>query len=254
MRIIGTVRTALAAVVCLTALASCSLAGSESPGAGSAKVAGAAPARSDKPGKSGADRRTRNLDRLPDVGAGLRHRVPAEARQVVVVKGEGADSATSTVSLYEKDGATWDRVRAWPGHNGKRGWSTEHREGDRRSPVGVFTLSDAGGVLADPGARLPYTSSSGFTASRSWPRTHWHDFDLVIAIDYNRVKGTPPNDPNRPLGQSRGGYIWLHLDHGSGTSGCVSVSKQAMEYLLRRLDPKQHPVIVMGDRGNLGAK
>ncbi|NBE52085.1 L,D-transpeptidase family protein [Streptomyces sp. YC537] len=250
-------------MVCLSALASCSTAstaGSGSSGDGAAKSTATASSRSgksgpgaDKSGRSGADHGTRNLDRLPHVGAEMGGRIPAAARQVVVVEGAGEDSARSTVALYEKHGATWDRARAWPAHNGKRGWSTDHREGDKRSPVGVFTLSDAGGVLADPGSRLPYTRSSAFTASRSWPKTHWHDFDLVIAIDYNRVKGTSPNDPNRPQGQSKGGYIWLHMDHGSGTSGCVSVSRSAMEYLLRRLDPERHPVIVMGDQGHLRA-
>ena len=74
-----------------------------------------------------------------------------------------------------------------------------------------------------------------------------------IAIDYNRVTGTPPNDPTRPRGQKKGGSIWLHMDHGSGTSACVSLPKSAMRHLLRTLDPKQHPVVVMGDRARLGA-
>lgn len=41
------------------------------------------------------------------------------------------------------------------------------------------------------------------------------------------------------------------MDHGSGTSACVPLSKKAMEYLLRTLDPKQHPVAVMGDTAEL---
>ncbi|TGA89414.1 L,D-transpeptidase family protein, partial [Streptomyces sp. MZ04] len=60
-----------------------------------------------------------------------------------------------------------------------------------------------------------------------------------------------PNDPTRPQGQAKGGSIWLHMDHGSGTSGCVSLSKPGMEYLLKNLDPKRHPVVVMGDKSNL---
>jgi L,D-peptidoglycan transpeptidase YkuD (ErfK/YbiS/YcfS/YnhG family) len=189
--------------------------------------------------------------RVPDVGDRLQRRIPADSRQVVAVYGDGRDSGDSTVVLYTKHGTTWDRTRSWPAHNGKKGWTEDHHEGDNRSPVGVYTLSDAGGVLEDPGAKLPYTRSAAFAAPRWWAKTHWHDFDYVIAIDYNRVKGTPPNDPTRPEGQSKGGGIWLHMDHGSGTSACVSVSRQAMEYLLRTLDPKRHPVVVMGDRAEL---
>ncbi len=170
---------------------------------------------------------------------------------MVAVYGDGKDSADSTVVLYAKHGTVWRRTRSWPAHNGKRGWTTDHRSGDRRSPVGVFTLSDAGGVLKDPGARLPYTQDPSFAAPRWWAKSHWHDFDYVVAIDYNRVKGSPPNDPTRPEGEAKGGSIWLHMDHGSGTSGCVSMSRSAMEYLLRTLDPHRHPVVVMGDRADL---
>ncbi|MEV0184784.1 L,D-transpeptidase family protein [Streptomyces sp. NPDC050625] len=206
-------------------------------------------------GHAGPPSRAESHDptRIPDVGDRLQRRIPAESGQVVAVYGEGKDSARSTVVLYTRHGTAWQRTRSWAGHNGKRGWTTDHHSGDRRSPVGVFTLTDAGGVLDDPGAGLPYTQDPSFAAPRWWAESHWHDFDYVIAIDYNRVKGTPPNDPRRPEGEERGGSIWLHMDHGSGTSGCVSMSKSDMEYLLRTLDPDRHPVVVMGDRGELAA-
>lgn len=197
--------------------------------------------------------RTTDLERIPDVGERLQKQIPAGSRQVVAVYGEGRNSADSKVVLYTKSGDTWDETRSWDGHNGKKGWTTNHREGDRRSPVGVFSLSDAGGVLADPGAKFPYTRSASFQAPHYWAKSHWHDFDYVIAIDYNRVKGTSPNDPTRPEGQSKGGSIWLHMDHGSGTSACVSLSKEGMRYLLRTLDPAMRPVVVMGDRADLKA-
>ncbi|MFJ2766673.1 L,D-transpeptidase family protein [Streptomyces sp. NPDC087300] len=212
--------------------------------------------KNDDAGRGGANAPARADDskRIPDVGDRLQSKIPKNSRQVVAVYGDGEDWVKSTVVLYTKSGPsddTWEKVRSWPGHNGKKGWTTDHRENDKRSPVGVFTLTDAGGVLADPGAKLPYTQSSSMQAPHYWPKTHWHDFDYVIAIDYNRAKGTPPNDPTRPQGQTKGGSIWLHMDHGSGTSGCVSLSKSGMRYLLRTLDPKQHPVVVMGDRMNL---
>ncbi|MFH9012190.1 L,D-transpeptidase family protein [Streptomyces sp. NPDC017943] len=196
---------------------------------------------------------TADPTRIPGVGDRLQRQIPSGSRQVVAVYGDGKNSADSKVVLYTKHGSAWQRERDWAGHNGKKGWTTDHHEDDDRSPVGVFTLSDAGGVLPDPGSGLPYTRSAAFAAPRWWAKSHWHDFDYVIAIDYNRVKGTPPNDPTRPEGQEKGGGIWLHMDHGSGTSACVSVSESAMKYLLRTLDPRQHPVVVMGDRADLAA-
>ncbi|GGL86827.1 lipoprotein [Streptomyces fumigatiscleroticus] len=228
----------------LTALAACADLGAQRPGGNGAGA-----------GRGTARTRTGTADpaRIPGVGNRFRERIPSGSRQVVAVYGAGRNSAESTVVLYTRRGPAWYRARGWAAHNGKKGWTTRHQEGDGRSPVGVFTLSDAGGVLPDPGSGLPYTRSAAFAAPRWWARSHWHDFDYVIAIDYNRVKGTPPNDPARPDGRSRGGNIWLHLDHGSGTSACVSLSKPAMEYLLRTLTPDRHPVVVMGDRAALAA-
>ncbi|WP_225837049.1 hypothetical protein [Streptomyces sp. NK08204] len=193
------------------------------------------------------------LKRIPGIGDRLWRQVPAGSRQVVAVYGAGRNSPDSTVVFFTKHGSVWKQERSWPAHNGRRGWTPDHHEGDRRSPVGVFTLSDAGGVLAAPGTRLPYTRSVAFQTPSYWAKAYRHDFDYVIAIDYNRIKGTSPSDQTRPEGQSKGGNIWLHMDHGSGTSACVSQSKSAMRYLLRTLDPAQHPVVVMGDRAELKA-
>ena len=189
--------------------------------------------------------------RIPDVGDRLQRAIPTDTSQVLTVYGNGKDSPDSTAVLFTKNGNTWARAASWPAHNGKLGWTTDHHLGDKRSPVGVFTLTAAGGVLDDPGTALPYSQDESYEAPRDWDESHWHDFDYVIAIDYNRVPGTPPDDAEQPEGEDKGGGIWLHLDHGSGTSACVSLSKEAMEFLLRTLDPNRHPVVLMGDRADL---
>jgi len=224
------------------------LAGCGGDGAGKGGARGGGSESGGKARAAAADR-----TKLPDVRSGFQRKIPANTRQVVAVYGEGVDSADATVRLYTRKaaGKDWRRKGSWAAHNGKKGWTRHHHQGDKRSPVGVFTLSDAGGVLADPGAKLPYSRSAAFTPPAYWPKKTRHDFDHVIAIDYNRVKGRSPLDPTRPMGQSRGGDIWLHLDHGSGTSGCVSLRGSAVVELLRTLDPKQHPRIVMGDRAAL---
>ncbi|MEU8532843.1 hypothetical protein OH540_31120 [Streptomyces sp. BPPL-273] len=245
----GARRTAVA-MAALGSLAAAALAGCGSSAGDGADARGSGPG--DKAGQASA---TADPTRIPDVGDRYQRLVPKDSRQVVAVYGDGPDSADATVVLYTKQGSAWHRDRSWAAHNGTKGWTADHRENDKRSPVGVFTLTDAGGVLPDPdtGKGLPYTRSASFAAPRWWEKSYWHDFDYVIAIDYNRVKGTPPNDPTRPRGASKGGGIWLHMDHGSGTSACVSLPKPGMEYLLRALDPDAHPVVVMGDKARLKA-
>jgi L,D-peptidoglycan transpeptidase YkuD (ErfK/YbiS/YcfS/YnhG family) len=157
------------------------------------------------------------------------------------------------VVLYERTAAGWAPGERWPAHNALKGWTRHHRDGDLHSPIGVFTLTDAGGLLSDPGTRLPYDRSGTFTA----PGTGFEgeplagSFDYVIAINYNREPGTSPLDRTRPLGAGRGGGIWLHVDHGGPTHGCVSLAEGHMKELLRALDPDRHPVVVMGDAASL---
>ncbi|MFE4021397.1 hypothetical protein ACFXPZ_29010 [Streptomyces sp. NPDC059101] len=252
----GAGRAVAVAAATAVLLAGCGAGGTAGKGGGDgsdgrgAKGRGAgAGERPGGPARGGAA--ATHSDGIPDVGAALRSRIPAAARQVVAVYGAGANSPDATVVLYEKDANGWQSKGSWRAHNGRRGWTPDHHEGDQRSPVGVFPLTDAGGVLPDPGARLPYTHSAAFTPPSYWSKNTRHDFDYVVAIDYNRVAGTSPLDPTRPQGQAKGGGVWLHLDHGGGTSACVSVAESAMVALLRALDPARHPVVVMGDRAHL---
>lgn len=189
--------------------------------------------------------------RIPGIGDRMYSRIPADSSQVVTVYGDDKDSPDSTIVLYTKQGSTWNEAGRWRGHNGRSGWTVDHWEGDLRSPVGVFTLSAAGGVLEDPGARLPYDQNESYEAPEDWGMSHWRDFDYVIAIDYNRLPGTPPDDPTRPDGDEKGGGIWMHLDHGDGTSACITLPESGMAHLLRTLDPNRHPMVVMGDRESL---
>ncbi|MFD3548665.1 L,D-transpeptidase family protein [Streptomyces sp. NPDC058655] len=195
---------------------------------------------------------------IPGLGPATKGGLPADASQAVVVTGEGPDSSTSTVALYARDPARgWHRAGPagsdWPAHNALRGWTDRHTAGDLRSPVGVFGLTDAGGLLDDPGSRLPYERASAFTigGTGSLGEPLAGSFDYVVAINYNRRAGTSPLDRTRPLGEGRGGGIWFHVDHGGPTQGCVSLAEPQMAELLRWLDPDRHPVVVMGDAASL---
>jgi L,D-peptidoglycan transpeptidase YkuD (ErfK/YbiS/YcfS/YnhG family) len=191
---------------------------------------------------------------IPGLGARTRAAIPAASRQVLVASGRAKDSADTEVTLWSRtEDGRWHPGAAWPAHNALHGWTRAHHAGDLRTPIGVFALSDAGGFEPDPGAELPYHHSSRFRAGGVGFRGEPLDeaFDYVIAINYNRVPGTSPLDGTQPLGPGRGGGIWVHVDHGGPTHGCVSVSAAHMVALLHALRPWEHPVIVMGDRASL---
>ncbi|MEW2076258.1 L,D-transpeptidase family protein [Streptomyces sp. NPDC013433] len=266
VRVRGRAAWAAVALVALAALSGCG-AGTgtttrDVPAAGAPGTARTAPGTADTApgtantaqGRPGTGAETRPLTRIPGLGPRTRAWIPANARQVVVVTGRHKDANRSRAVLYQHTGSGWEGGPAWPAHNALRGWTDDHRAGDLRSPIGVFTLTDAGGLLPDPGTELPYDQSEGFTAGGTGFEGEPLEgsFDYVIAIDYNREPGTSPLDRTRPLGADRGGGIWLHVDHQGPTQGCVSLSERHMEELLRTLDPDRHPVIVMGDADSLG--
>ncbi len=185
---------------------------------------------------------------VPGLGPRTRARIPAGTRQVLVVTGPSRRSSTATAVLYERGPDGWRGGPAWPAHNALRGWTRRHMQGDLRTPAGVYGLTDAGGLDPDPGTKLPYDHGPAFTVDgrgfEGEPLAG--SFDYVIAINYNRKPGTTPLDWTRPMGDERGGGIWLHVDHDGPTSGCVSVAKRHMRTLLRTLEPREKPVVAMG--------
>ncbi|MFE2088888.1 L,D-transpeptidase family protein [Streptomyces sp. NPDC059460] len=200
-----------------------------------------------------APRRSREIRLL---GQWTRAAIPADSRQALVVTGDSADSSLASAVLYTREDsmAGWQpALGPWPAHNALKGWTDEHRAGDLRTPIGVYGLTAAGGRLAAPGTAFPYEQNPLFNVSGEGFQgdSLKGSFDYVIAIDYNRIPGASPLDPTRPLGEERGGGIWLHVDHGGPTQGCISLPKDRMRELLRVLDPAKMPVVVMGDAAAL---
>ncbi|MEU8618942.1 hypothetical protein [Streptomyces sp. NPDC048623] len=209
-----------------------------------------APAASRPAAPAQPDAANRAPARIPGIGPQTHGRIPDGTTQVLVVTGDGPDGTVATAVLHQRDPAgRWHRTAGpWTGHNALRGWTDEHTAGDLRSPIGVYRIGDAGGLLPDPGARIPYDQDEEFTVSGTGFLGEPLDgsFDYVVAIDYNRIPGTTPLDKERPLGPEAGGGVWIHVDHGGPTQACVSLPRENMAELLRALDPAREPVVVMG--------
>ncbi|MFF0065297.1 L,D-transpeptidase family protein [Streptomyces sp. NPDC005279] len=213
-------------------------------------------AKSGPNARSGAEGQLGRAQVIPALGPGTSAKITAANKQAVVVVGDDPDSNKSVATLYERDPVLgWKPVSdPWPAHNALLGWTEDHHTADHRSPIGVFGLTDAGGMLPNPGTKLPYDEGPAFDA----PGTGFEgeplegSFDYVVAINYNREPGNSPLDWTRPLGMEKGGGIWIHVDHGGPTQGCVALPRARMKELLRWLDPAKQPVVVMGDLTGLG--
>lgn len=192
---------------------------------------------------------------LPDNSAVGKLDAAKEADQIVYVQHKGGSKAR--VSMYQKNKYDrWTLVESANGYVGKNGIDKK-KEGDRRTPTGTYNLTQAFGILKNPGAALPYVkvtkyhywcgdSSSKYynqlidtritnrrrTSKDEYLIKYKGAYNYGIFIDYNK-EGTP----------YKGSCIFLHCSTGRATAGCVSVPQSTMVNFLKKLRPGAKIVI-----------
>ncbi|HTF68010.1 MAG TPA: L,D-transpeptidase family protein [Edaphobacter sp.] len=143
------------------------------------------------------------------------------------------------------------------------------REGDGRSPAGVFGLGTAFGFATEPlaGMTLPYLSLTASTecvddvdsasynriVDRSKVTVDWKSSEHMrdvgeayrwgIVVNHNGI-ANPVSGP-QPL-RGDGSCIFLHIwkDAAHGTAGCMAMAPANIEALLRWVDPTRKPALV----------
>ena len=169
--------------------------------------------------------------------------------QQIRVTAAQTSSTVASLSLYECD----RRIAGpWRARVGYHGLSARHREGDGTTPTGTFAIGPVVyGLVPDPGVAFRY---------HRLVCGDWWDED-PSSPTYNRFRhlrcgATPPfrggsealwratvayrlfavvryNDA--PAVPGRGSAIFLHVDTGRATNGCVSLPERQLRWLLRRL-------------------
>ena len=164
------------------------------------------------------------------------------------------------MTAFARTAQGWRQVYGpWTARIGYHGFAPagHKREGDGRTPTGVFGFQFMFGVEPNPGVRYPYRPALS---------TSWWDDDSASA-HYNEWvdsrTGYPGRDPeamrqvpsyrygavigyNLARTPGLGSAIFLHVAHTGATSGCVSLPEPELLAVLRWLDPAQSPRIVMG--------
>jgi L,D-peptidoglycan transpeptidase YkuD (ErfK/YbiS/YcfS/YnhG family) len=203
--------------------------------------------------------------------------VPRACRQLVLSIAAGWDSSKAVLQAYERgapDGAwnpigpafdaslgraglAWGRGLHPPGLAGPR-----KREGDGRSPAGVFVLRFVTGYdeSRPPLVRLPYRTASATLRCVDDVRSRFYN-QLVdqasVARDWTSAEDMRRGDAlyrfvvwvghnDTPVEPGAGSCIFLHLRSGpeAVTAGCTAFDENAMERLLAWLDPRQQPLLV----------
>jgi L,D-peptidoglycan transpeptidase YkuD (ErfK/YbiS/YcfS/YnhG family) len=205
--------------------------------------------------------------------------LPATTHQCIVGTADGWDSSHVTLRLYEKSGATWTPVTApWQGRLGKNGlvWgkgihpipagANTKKEGDNRSPAGVFAIGGAWGYEKSI-KKQPTMLYHQVTTHDLWvedptssqynrnvtldhdPATPWErkqqmkQDDAAHALKLFIAHNAPP-DAAPGAGSSIFFHIWRR-DGAAPTAGCTTMEKPKLQALISQIDPAKRPLYVL---------
>lgn len=162
-----------------------------------------------------------------------------------------------------KKGLGWGAGVASVHEAGRQGASRPiKKEGDGKSPAGIFRLSTAFGYAAQepPGWKMPYLNvtpsvecvddaHSKFynrVLDRAMVAPDWNSSEQMLRPDGLYRWGLVVDHNVEPVTAGSGSCIFLHiwLGNGQGTTGCTAMAQEQLESLLARLDPARKPLLV----------
>jgi D-alanyl-D-alanine dipeptidase len=224
----------------------------------------------------------------PEAGTlGARFAIPATTNQLVTAITADWDAVGAELRLWTRDGAGWKQIGdAWRGVVGRSGtsWGSGlhgrgapagragpiKREGDGKSPAGVFDLTSAFGYAK--------TAPSGSTIGYQQVDTNWKCVDDPRSREYNRVldarsttvdwksaeemrRGDDAYEwvvevaHNASRTPMDGSCIFLHVWSGpdSSTVGCTAMEEAVLASLIAKLSPADRPAFVLLPRAEYDA-
>jgi len=200
----------------------------------------------------------------------IAHHTPqiGKSEQLIFATNQDSSSVLATIHALERNSGAWRLAfPTFTGSIGEAGFAAmdKKREGDGKSPSGIFPLGIAFGYDPSVVTKMPYRQA---TDDDFW-------VDDVNSEDYNKwVKGKPnaaswekmKRDDDQykygvvieynmnPIIKGKGSAIFLHVWKGGGaTLGCVSMPEEMVLKILGWLDPAKKPLIIMGTESELRA-
>jgi D-alanyl-D-alanine dipeptidase len=196
-----------------------------------------------------------------------------ETQQLLLVTTPGWNSVDGTLRRFEKQDGAWKSVGdSFPVVVGKSGLGWDgitdrpsaksfpiKKEGDGRSPAGVFKITDLFGFASSFDGKLSYTvltestecvddsSSSAYNQivdRKQIPNPDWNSSEKMRTIDVYKLGAVV--DYNSPKVPGSGSCIFLHIwkGPGHGTAGCTAMEESHVQELSTWLDASKHPVLV----------
>ncbi|MBN1473199.1 MAG: L,D-transpeptidase family protein [Syntrophaceae bacterium] len=184
------------------------------------------------------------------------------SQQIVLVHKKNIQSSEYLVYLLQKHNKKWnlfsEPMNASVGRNGVASIGKK-REGDGKTPAGIFSIKHTFGYNASINTKMPYRQvldddlwiddpkapdynkwvKKTETSAKSFEKMKRSDeqYKYGIIIEYN----------TDPIIEGHGSAIFMHVWKGknSSTAGCVAVSEKNIIKILSWLDPDANPMIII---------
>lgn len=183
-------------------------------------------------------------------------KVSNQTDQIITVVGTGGYNCR--VILHKKVNEAWKEVIAINGYVGKNGITDSKREGDGKTPTGVYTFGTGFGVASNPGAKIPYRvvtkndywvddpSSKYYNqwvVSTQIKDKDWKSAEHLASYPKAYKYAAVINYNTQNIIPGKGSAIFLHVSTSGPTAGCVSVPESSMFSILKELNSNTRIVI-----------
>jgi L,D-peptidoglycan transpeptidase YkuD (ErfK/YbiS/YcfS/YnhG family) len=194
---------------------------------------------------------------------------PAASRQLITVEAASAKATYARARIWTRVDGCWTSAGGpYTARVGRNGIAKRKREGDGTTPGGTFAIgARMYGNSPNPGVTYPYVrlrcgdwwvedSKSrvyntfqrvgcgrlpSFRVTTPDMSTSPRAYAHLAVIDYN----------TNPVVPKRGSGIFLHVQIGKATSGCISLRRPALVHVLRWLKSDALPQIAIGTTSSL---
>lgn len=184
-----------------------------------------------------------------------KYKVADDVKQLVIVQYKG--KSRGELRYYERrEDGTWKRKWSCSAWLGQRGIGKK-KEGDKKTPKGIYSLGQSFGILPNPGTEMPYVKVNryhywcGDSGSEYYNQLirrdqTGHNCKGEHLIDYKGVYNYGIHIEYNKAGKAgKGSAIFLHCSRGRATAGCVAIPEKYMKKILKRLKPEANPKIII---------
>ena len=185
------------------------------------------------------------------------------SNQIIVVTTNNMSTSYCNIEIYEKnDYGEWNNVDSTTGRVGANGLAyIENRvQSTNTTPAGVMSITGAFGVKNNPGTKLDYikVNNNMYWDLNSENSTYNRLINYNPGGDYEHLISYPKQyeyslitDYNHNQVPNKGGAIFVHCLGRGATGGCVSMPREKMIEILKWIDPKKNPKILVIPKDDL---